>query len=124
MLTPYLTVDDAHAAITFYETAFGAHVQGDPWVDADGRVGYVALAIGGAALALSDEYPEIGVLGPRTRGGATGSLVLADADADALFDRAVAAGAVVANPMTDQPHGRTGKLVDPFGHVWHVHQAS
>jgi PhnB protein len=123
MLTPYLTYADARAAIAFYESSFGATLNGEPWIDDQDRVGYAHLLIGDGHLFLSDEYPEIDVLGPASRGGATGSIVLSTPDADAVFDRAVGKGATVANPMTDQPHGRTGKLVDPFGHVWHVHRS-
>ena len=41
-------------------------------------------------------------------------------DADAWFNRAVAAGAKVTTPMGDQPYGRTGAVSDPEGNLWHV----
>ena len=122
VLTPYLTVQGAAAAIDWYRDAFGAteafRVVGD-----DGRVGHAELTIGGARLMLSDEYPEIGVLAPASLGGASAAMHLGVADVDAAFERAVAAGATVQQPPADQPHGsRQGTLVDPFGHRWMLSQ--
>ena len=34
--------------------------------------------------------------------------------------RAVAAGATVVRPLKDEPYGRTGKLRDPYGHIWFI----
>ena len=43
------------------------------------------------------------------------------ADSDALFDRAVLAGAKVIMPMTDMFFGsREGRVADPFGNVWTI----
>jgi uncharacterized glyoxalase superfamily protein PhnB len=40
-------------------------------------------------------------------------------DVDAVFNRAIAAGAKVSMPVGDQFWGdRYGKLIDPFGHEW------
>jgi len=42
-------------------------------------------------------------------------------DADALIRRAVAAGATVVRPPTDQFYGeRSGTVRDPFGHEWNI----
>jgi PhnB protein len=42
-------------------------------------------------------------------------------DPDAVFDRAVKAGAKVVWPIDDQPYGwRVGRMVDPFGHHWEI----
>jgi PhnB protein len=42
-------------------------------------------------------------------------------DSDALFDRAVQAGATVIMPMTDMFFGsREGRVADPFGNVWTI----
>jgi PhnB protein len=119
MLTPYLTVKGAAAAIEFYQDAFGATPSGDRYDNPDGTVGHAELSFGeGLALYLSDEAPGLDVLAPPTRGGATSSLVLEVDDADAAFERAVAAGAAIDRPLTNEPYGRSGWLVDPFGHRW------
>lgn len=117
-LTPYLTVSGAAAAIDFYRAAFGAEEAGERYVEADGHIGHAMLDIQGQQIFLSDEYPPLDVLSPSSRGGATSSIVLGVDDADAAFARAVAAGATVDRPLKDEPYGRSGWLVDPFGHRW------
>jgi PhnB protein len=118
-VTPYLAVKDAAGAIDFYRRAFGAEeVYRLP--DDDGRVSHAELRLGGLPLMISDEYPEIGVLGPQTLGGSAVMIILEVADVDALFARAVAAGASVVRPLQDGFDGalRTAKVDDPFGHRW------
>ena len=122
VLTPYLMVDDASAAIDFYQRAFGA-TETMRLVAEDGRVGHAHLQIGEASVMLADEHPEQvpNMRGPRTLGATTVSLHLSVANVDALVERAVAAGATAERPVADQAYGeRTGVLVDPFGHRWFV----
>jgi PhnB protein len=48
-------------------------------------------------------------------------MVMVVEDPDAAFERAVAAGAAVVQPVGDQPYGwRVGRIVDPFGHHWEI----
>ena len=121
-LVPYLAVHDGPAALEFYESAFGAEVtlrfDGD-----DGRVGHADLVIGDDRFFLADEYPELGVVSPRTLGGTTVTLHLEVADIDRAFARAVEAGSLVQSEPEDMPYGhRQGTLVDPFGHRWMLSQ--
>lgn len=121
-VTPYLAVAGAADALAWYTDAFGAtetfRVVGD-----DGRLGHAEFTIGNARFMLSDEYPEIGVLGPASLGGAGISLHLQVADVDTAFARAVGAGATSLGEPADQPHGaRQGSLTDPFGHRWMLSQ--
>jgi PhnB protein len=68
---------------------------------------------------LSDEWPNMGVLGPKTRGGPTASLMIYLPDVDAAFERAVREGGKSDRPVENQFWGdRMGTLVDPFGHKW------
>lgn len=119
-LIPYLTVDDPAAAIDFYTRAFGATEtmrlkMGD-------KVGHAEVNIGGARLMLSGEWPQMGILGPKSRGGATASFSIYVADADAAYARAVDAGATPEGPPSDQFYGdRMGSVIDPFGHRWSLH---
>jgi uncharacterized glyoxalase superfamily protein PhnB len=70
---------------------------------------------------VADEFPEMGIRSPLTIGGSGVTLHLYVDDADAVFDRAVEAGATVRMPMNDAFWGdRYGKLADPFGHEWSV----
>ena len=70
---------------------------------------------------LADEHPEMGHKGPKTVGGTPVSLMFYTEDVDAVFEKAIANGAVSQRPVKDQFYGdRSGTLVDPFGHVWTV----
>lgn len=119
-ITAYLAVDDAPRALEFYASAFGARRRGEPVVMDDGRIGHAELAVGDCVLMLADEFAEIGMLAPNTRGGPSQSLLLQVPDPDAAVERAVRAGAELTRPVADYPHGRNGVVVDPFGHRWMI----
>jgi len=115
-------VQGADRASAFYRDAFGAEeISRIP--TPDGRLMSVELRVGDGALHIADEFPEMGVLAPPTIGGTPVVLSLAVADADAVFARAVAAGAEVRQPPQDMFWGdRHGQLDDPFGHRWNIAQ--
>lgn len=116
-VTPYLICDGAAQAIEFYARAFGAQElfrlpMGD-------KIGHAEIMIGDSHVMLSDEWPDMNLLGPKRRGGATASLMVYVDDVDASFARAVKAGATVEREVESQFWGdRMGSLVDPFGHRW------
>jgi PhnB protein len=116
-VTPYLIVDGAEEAIRFYAEAFGAtEVMRLPMGD---KIGHAEVKIGDSHVMLSDEWPDYGKLGPKSRGGSTAGLNIYLEDVDAAFARAVAAGATVERPVEDQFYGdRSGTVIDPFGHSW------
>lgn len=121
-IVPHIVVQGAESAAAFYAEAFGAEeVSRIPLPD--GRLMSVQLRLSGSMLHLADEFPEIGVLAPPAIGGTPVVLALETADAEAVFARAVAAGAKVREPLADMFWGdRHGQLVDPFGHRWNVSQ--
>jgi PhnB protein len=120
-LTPYLTVRDGAKAIDFYKQAFGATEIGETFLDPAGRIGHAELKIGDSPVMLADENPDWGNKGPQTLGGSPVTLCLYVEDVDAVFKRALAAGAKELLPVADQFYGdRSGRLVDPAGHVWIV----
>jgi PhnB protein len=122
-LSPYLSTDDPAAAIAFYTEAFGAVLTGEPYVGEDGQIGHAELRIGEAVIMLAGEHPPEDVRSPKTLGGTTVQLVLQVPDADAVVDRATAAGASVLRPVERQFYGsRAGKIRDPFGHNWFVEE--
>jgi PhnB protein len=116
-VTPYLIVDGAADAIDFYARAFGAkEVLRMPMGD---RIGHAEIRIGDSHVMLADEFPDMGHLGPKSRGGPTASLMIYLPDVDAAFTRAIAAGATEDRAVQDQFYGdRSGTLTDPFGHQW------
>ena len=121
-VTPYLTARDAVAALAWYAEAFGA-VEQFRVVGDDGRLGHAEFTIGEARFMLSDEHEELGVVAPTTLGGTPFALHLTVSDVDAMYARAVAAGATAQVEPADQPHGnRHGTLLDPFGHRWMLSQ--
>ena len=128
-VTPYLIIDGAAEAIRFYSEAFGAvemlrmpmPVQSDAagGVAGGGRIAHAEIKIGDSHVMLSDEWPDMDLLGPARRGGATASLMIYLADVDLAFQRALDAGAIEERAVADQFWGdRMGTVVDPFGHRW------
>ena len=119
-VVPYLCIRGAAKAIEFYKKAFGAEVMSVmPMGD---LVGHADLKIGGARVYLADEMPAFGaVKSPKTLKGSSANLHFWTEDCDAAFAKAVAAGAKVLMPLTDQFWGdRYGMVGDPFGHVWAI----
>lgn len=116
-VTAYLCVRGAADAIEFYRRAFGA-VERYRMANADGTLGHAEVTIGGTVLMLSDEAPELGVVSPLTQQGRSVAFVLDVDDVDSAWERALAAGAAVDRPLKDQPYGRGGWVIDPFGHHW------
>jgi len=119
-VTPYLMLREAARAIEFYKEAFGA-TEKFRMPMPEGKIGHAEILIGDSHIMLADEFPEQGFVGPQTRGGTTVSLMLYVDDVDAVFDRAVKAGAKASRPVADQFYGdRMGTVEDPFGHVWNI----
>ncbi len=119
-LTPYLIVKGAARAIDFYTRAFGA-VERFRLEDPNGLIGHAELQVRDSLLMLADEWPEFGALSPPTVGGSPVSLHLRVDDVDECVARAIAAGATVLRAVKEEFYGsRTGMIVDPFGHRWHI----
>jgi uncharacterized glyoxalase superfamily protein PhnB len=121
-LTPHIVVRGAAQAIEFYKKAFGAvEISRAPMPDGKTLM-HADLKIGDSHLFLVDEMPGMGGChAPREPGATSVTLHLYVDDVDAVFNRAVAAGAKVTMPLADMFWGdRFGKLTDPFGHDWSV----
>jgi len=121
-LTAYISVKGATDAIEFYKNAFGAKETGRLTMP-DGSIGHAELEIGGSKIMLAEENEQWGNLSPQTIGGSALSLCLYVEDVDAIFAKALEAGATVTGEMVvkDQFYGdRTGGITDPFGHKWSI----
>ena len=119
-VTPYLTVRGAAKAIDFYKEAFAAaEVLRMPMPD--GSVAHAEIKIGDSIIMMGEENPAWDARSPQALGGTPTGLMIYVPDCDAVFNRAVAAGATVAKPLADQFYGdRSGTVIDPFGHQWTV----
>lgn len=119
--TPYLIFKDAAPAIEFYKQAFGA-TELFRSTDDDGKIRHAEIKIGTSPIMMASEFAEFPAWqSAETRGGSPVHLYLYVEDCDAIFARALAAGATELLPMKDQDYGdRSGGLTDPFGHVWYV----
>ena len=117
-IAPMLSVRNGAKTIEFYKAAFGA---GELFrIDDDSGAVVAQLSVGDADFWVADEAPEHSNFSPATLGGGTVRMVMTVADPDAAFDRAVAAGATVVWPVSDQYGWRLGRAVDPFGHHWEI----
>jgi PhnB protein len=121
-ITPHIVVRDAARAAEWYTRALGAEERERLPVPG-GKLLHVELRFGDSAVMMADEFPEMGVLSPQPIGGTPIVLGLFTDDVDALWQRAVDAGAEVLHPLQDQFWGdRQGQLADPFGHRWNLTQ--
>lgn len=119
LIQPLLSVRNGAQAIEFYKKAFGAVELlrvGEPGGDVVAQ-----LSVEEAVFWLADDSPEHFNYSPESLGGSTVRIIVIVDDPDTLFERAVAAGAIVVWPVADQEYGwRIGRIADPFGHHWEI----
>jgi PhnB protein len=119
-LTPLLVCAGAADAIAFYKKAFSA-TEITRLAGPQGKLMHAAIRIGDSMLMLTDEFPEMGGLGPKSLKGSPVTVHLQVEDVDAVVKQAAAAGAKITMPVADMFWGdRYGQLEDPFGHRWSV----
>ncbi|MBO0750242.1 MAG: VOC family protein [Porphyrobacter sp.] len=121
-ITAHITIRDGRGeeAVKFYEQAFGAKPESLNKADDGQRLMHAHLSLNGGSLMLNDDFPEMrgGQAAPAPSGT---TLHLEVPDADAAWDKAVAAGASVKFPLENQFWGaRYGQLEDPFGYTWSI----
>ena len=119
-VTPHLICAGAADAIEFYKKAFDA-VEMVRLPGPQGKLVHACIRIGNSAVMLVDEFPDCGAFGPEALKGSPVTIHLQVEDVDAVFERAVRAGAKITMPLEDMFWGdRYGTLKDPFGHHWSV----
>jgi PhnB protein len=117
--TPYLFVPDAERALEFYRQAFDA-VELHRSIDAQGVVRNVQIRVGDSPVMLGIR-PDSEVSDIRVGDLPRVSIYLFVADADRVFDQAIANGATSLYRPEDQDYGnREGGIVDPFGITWWI----
>jgi PhnB protein len=119
-VTAQLAVRRGREAVAFYEAAFGAvEIYRVGGTDAHEPV-VSQLAVGETTFWVADESPEHQNYSPESLGGGTVKLLLTVDDPDAAVERALASGASLVAPVTDEHGWRLGRIVDPFGHHWEI----
>lgn len=116
-IAPWLTVSRDSKAIAFYQAAFGAsevYRHNDP---SGGTV--VRLSVDGAEFWVSEEAPSGANPNPEPINGAI-RMILMVPDPDAVFARALNAGAAEVFPVGEGHGWRLGRLADPFGLHWEI----
>ncbi|PWU03049.1 MAG: glyoxalase [Candidatus Melainabacteria bacterium] len=119
-LTPHLVIKGASEAAEFYKNVFHAEEIGR-MLTPERRIMHLELKIGDSMLFICEEIPPMNCKGPTSLGGTPVTIHVFVEDVDAVFNRAVKAGATVTMPVNNMFWGdRYGKFVDPFGHNWGV----
>ncbi len=105
-IVPMLSVRNGAKAIEFYKAAFGA---GELFrIDSESGEVVARLSVGAAEFWVADESPEHLNFSPESLGGGSVRMVMIVDDPDPAFDRAVAAGATVVWPVSNQYGWRIG----------------
>ncbi len=111
-VTPYIVTERCAEAIEFYKQVFEA-TERMRMPMPDGSIGHAELQIGDSVLMLASG-------GEQWPGTSSLTCVYVE-DCDAVFERAVAAGATVVEPLSDKFYGdRVGSVLDPFGQRWSI----
>ena len=120
VLMPMLVCRNPPAEIDFCKATFGALELGSR-PGPDGTVVHALLSIGGAMVIIEGEWPTLASRAPQADGSSPVVIFVYVEDVDKVIERAVAGGAKVLLPVKDQFWGdRTGRIVDPSGHVWTI----
>jgi PhnB protein len=120
VMMPMLVCRDVAAAIDFCKTTFDA-VELVRRPGPDGAVAHAALTIGGAMIMIEAEFPTLASRTPQPDGSSPVVIYVYVEDVDTVIARAVAAGGRVLLPVQNQFWGdRTGRIMDPSGHVWTI----
>jgi PhnB protein len=117
-IAPWLSVRGSKKAVEFYKMAFGA-TEAFRIEDPEGNV-VARLSVEGAEFWVGDESPEHKNFSPESLGGGTVRMVLTVTDPDAMFARAVKAGATVVHEVEEEHGWRVGRVADPYGHHWEI----
>jgi PhnB protein len=120
VLIPMLVCHDVSAEIDFCKTTFGAlEVGRRPGLD--GNVAHALLKISGEMIIIEAEWPTLASRAPQPDGSSPVVIFVYVEDVDKVVERAVAAGAKILLPVKNQFWGdRTGRIIDPSGHVWTI----
>ena len=113
-IAPWISVHDAAAALAFYTAAFGATEL--ERLEDDGQVVVAQLAVDGGDFWIQTD-PDVSA---DAIGNSPVRMILTVDDPDAVFARAIAAGATEVAPVAEDYGWRVGRVADPSGHHWEI----
>jgi PhnB protein len=120
VVTPMLVCRNPSAELEFCKLTFNA-VELVRRPGPDGTVAHALVTIGPAMVMIEGEWPTLASRAPQPDGSSPVVIFIYVEDVDKVVERAVAAGAKVLLPVKDQFWGdRTGRILDPSGHVWTI----
>ncbi len=108
---PYLIIKDAQGFLNFTKDVFGA-VEKTKHMRDEHIIMHGEISVGECVIMFADATDAFSA---RSAG-----MFVYVADADATYEKAIAAGAVSITPVSDQPYGRSGGVTDPFGNQWWI----
>ena len=117
-LAPWFSVQNPAEAVAFYKVAFGAIETYRLEVPGGGLV--VRLAVENAEFWVSNQSEDQAEKGAENLGGNSVRMILTVADPDAVFAKAIEAGAKEIFPVGEEYGWRLGRVVDPFGLHWEI----
>ncbi len=108
---PYLILENAGKFISFAEKVFGAKetykVMRDPKT-----IMHAEIMIGDSTIMFADTTESYKPM--------PAALFIYVDNADERYEKALVAGAIAITKVADQPYGRSGGILDPFGNSWWV----
>ena len=108
----YLHPRRAEPLIDFMKRAFGAQ-EVAKYASPDGVVHHAVVRVGDSVIEMGEAHDKYGNM--------PAMFYLYVPDCDAVYRRALAAGAKSLHELTDQPYGdRNGAVTDDFGNTWYI----
>jgi PhnB protein len=113
-IMPYLILKGADRFLGFMITVFGAE-ETFKQMRNDNIIAHAELRINGSTIMCAEATDQ---WRPNTAG-----LFVYVKDADEIYKKAIAEGAVTIMEPADQPYGRSCGVTDPFGNIWWITSA-
>jgi PhnB protein len=112
-VTPYMLVQSAEKLIDFLKKAFDA-METERFSMPDGTIGHAEVRLGDSVIMLAEAKGE------EYKPSVSGIHLYAE-DCDAVYKRALEAGAASVTQPMDQLYGdRSAGVKDPFGNYWWI----
>ena len=108
---PYLILENAQGFIAFTQKVFGAKEMHQSMRD-EKTIMHAEIMIGESTIMFADATDQFKV--------SNAGLFVYVEDADETYQSALTNGGTVVTELSNQPYGRSGGIMDPFGNVWWI----